>query len=158
MSKRGVLGLLMVVVGCGGSTEDAADVDIIRGEDSETWLDLTVAGQSIVAADDTPVIIQIGMPDRPPERLGHAVALLANGGFSVDFPAVWEYGLYKKKVILVDVDGDGRCGEADTILVDYSASVEDRVMTAVAPAEAGGLWGDFFAAACADFVADWPDE
>ena len=158
MSKRGVLGLLAVVVGCGGGAEDAGEVDIIRGEDGETWLDLTVAGQDIGAGDGTVVIIQIGMPDRPPERLGHAVTHLANGGFSVDFPSVWEYGLYKKKVILVDVEGDGGCGEGDTIHVDYSASLEDRVMTAVAPAETGELWGDFFVAACTDFLADWPAE
>lgn len=89
------------------------------------------------------------MPDRPPERLGRAVTEAHDGAFPVvAFPDVWELGLYKRKVVLVDLDGDGACGAGDTVLTDYSASVEDVAMTTA----------DFFPSECADFVADWPDE
>jgi hypothetical protein len=152
--------LAALLTGCGGETPTPVDgeVEIIRGADGETWLDLTIAGQDLNIADGNTVVIQIGTPDFAPERLGHAVTQLAGGGFSVDFPDVWEHGLYKKKVIFFDLDDDGACDGTETVLVDFSASLDDRVLTATAPLEPGGIWGDFFLGTCAELVADWPSE
>ncbi len=132
-----------------GSEGDSGDVTIIRGAPEQTdWLDLSIDAQAVDAAEGTPVLIQLGMPDRPPERLGSAELTITDGGFSVQFPSVWELGLYKRKVLLLDHDGDGACSASDTVMVDYSAAVEDVAMT----------WENFFAGDCEVFVAEWPTE
>jgi hypothetical protein len=149
MANRWVVVAGLGLAGCGGGSEADPDVVIIRGDPASEWLDLTIEGAELDAPQGTAVILQIGMPDRPPERLGRAVTEVHDGVFPVVvFPDVWELGLYKRKVVLLDLDGDGACGDGDTVLVDFSASVVDVAMTTA----------DFFPSDCTELVADWPDE
>jgi hypothetical protein len=147
MGTKAVVLMILGLAAC-GSEGDSGDVTIIRGAPETEWLDLTIDAEAVDAAEGTPVLIQLGMPDRPPERLGSAELTITGGGFSVHFPSVWEYSLYKRKVILLDHDGDGACSASDTVVVDYSAAVEDVAMT----------WASFFAADCEVFVSEWPTE
>jgi hypothetical protein len=140
--------VLALLAGCDEPTEVVTDVQIVRGDPASTWLDLTITGAELTVLDGTQVVIQIGMPDRAPERLGLAITETADRGFTVRFPSVWESGLYKKKVILFDLDGDLACTDGETVLVDFSAAVASVEMTTA----------DFFAADCSEYVADWPAE
>jgi hypothetical protein len=49
------------------------------------------------------------MPSRPPERLGSAQVRIQDGAFRIEFPQGCEGFLYKRKVLFIDVDGDGSC-------------------------------------------------
>jgi hypothetical protein len=137
------------VTGC--SNEETAplgpEVHVSRGAPGDTWLDLTVIGEGF--ADAERVVVQIGHPDRPPDRLGRAVAAIVDGSFTIRIPAVLESGLYKAKRVWIDADGDDRCGGADAVFTDFSAPFEPLTMRVPDP---------FQAAACADMVAEWPDE
>ncbi len=139
--------LVLALSACGTDDTVYTDVTIIRGE-GDAWLDLTITGAEVAAPEGAAVIIQVGMPDRPPERLGLATTTVANRTFAVHFPDVWELGLYKKKTILFDLDDSGTCTDGDTLLADYSAAVEDTSLTSA----------QFFPGECADFVASWPSE
>jgi hypothetical protein len=151
------------VVDAGGVDSAASDrtpdptVRIIRGDDElNGWSDLTVIGAGLDVPDGTIVLIQIGIPDRPPERLGLARTTLTDGGFSVHFKDVWELGLYKKKVVFADLDGDGVCTDADLAWVDYSAFAADMTLRILPPDSQSGLWGAFLQTDCSDVVPDWP--
>lgn len=139
-----------VLLGCG--TDDSGPdrmegVQIIRGDPGLTlWTDLTIEGSGLSVPDGTWVIVQVGTPERPPERLGYAETRVAGGAFSVHFPDIWEPGLYKKKVVLVDLDGDGACDRGELVFLDQRASAVDETI---------GL-GDFEPATCAEVIADWP--
>jgi hypothetical protein len=156
--------LLLPLAACAAcaacAADDSADpqVTIIRGDDDTDWLDLTIEAYGLDAPDGTPVLIQLGMPHRPPERLATASFPLVNGAFTVHFPQVWELGLYKQKVIHLDLDADGACTDADLVVVDFSASVSDTTLT-LTPAIPGSiLWGDFFLADCDVVDPDWPEQ
>jgi len=148
------------MAGCGGADGGPPDdgVEIIRGAEGAAWIDVTLAGEGLDVPAGTTVIMEIGIPDRAPERLGHAVTHVEAGAFSVAFPSVWESGLYKQKLVLLDLDDDGQCDDGEPLLADYSASEQARTLTARPPGEGGFLWGDFAAGECADFVADWPTQ
>ncbi len=108
-----------------------APVRIIRGDPtSTTWLTLTIEGHGLTALEGRLVSVRIGMPDRPPERLGSGQARVENGAFAITFPDVWETGgIYKQKLVFIDMDGDGICTEADKTYSDYRAASEDTVLT-----------------------------
>jgi hypothetical protein len=144
--------------GCSGNGNRQPEGDvttIIRGEAGASWIDLIIKGEQLDAPDGTRVVVQVGMPERPPERLGYAETRLAGGAFRVVLPDVWETGLYKKKVILLDRDGDRACDGGERVLADLRAEVGDEITLVAAPSSPE-LWGDFFVAGCDDFVADWP--
>jgi hypothetical protein len=140
--------LAALLAGCEEPAEVLTDVRIVRGDPTSTWLNLSITGAELTVLDGTQVVIQIGMPDRPPERLGLAITETSDRGFTVSFPSVWELGLYKHKVILFDLDADLACDDGETVLVDFSAAVEDVDMTTA----------DFFPGDCTEYVADWPAE
>jgi hypothetical protein len=160
MPARFLLLLLPLAACAACAADDSADpqVTIIRGDDDTDWLDLTIDAYGLDIPDGTPVLIQLGMPDRPPERLATASFPLVSGAFTVHFPQVWELGLYKQKIIHFDLDADGACTEADLVVADFSAAVSDTTL-ALTPAIPGRvLLGDFFLADC-DFVdPDWPEQ
>jgi hypothetical protein len=107
-----------------------APVRIIRGDPTTTrWLTLTIEGYGIDALEGRLVSVRIGMPDRPPERLGSGQARVEGGAFRITFPDGWEGGLYKRKLAFVDLDADGVCTAADQGYTDYSAAVADTVLT-----------------------------
>jgi hypothetical protein len=53
------------------------------------------------------VTVRIGRRNRPPERLGCGRVRIREGAFELPFPAVWEVGLYKQKLVHIDVAGKG---------------------------------------------------
>jgi hypothetical protein len=117
-----------------GGADDAvvpAPVRIIRGGPTiTTWLTLTIEGHGLTALEGRLVSVRIGMPDRPPERLGSGQARVENGAFAITFPDVWETGgIYKQKLVFIDMDADGVCTEADKTYSDYRAANEDTVLT-----------------------------
>ncbi|HTM22689.1 MAG TPA: hypothetical protein VL172_19335 [Kofleriaceae bacterium] len=150
MNSRVIASALLLFIGaCGGDDGGGGDVTIIRGApDQADWLDLTIDATAVDAAEGTPVLVQIGIPDRAPERLGSAELAVEGGGFHVTFPDVWELGLYKQKVVVIDNDGDGGCGAGDSVRADFSAGLEDTTLT----------WANLQAADCELYVADWPTE
>ena len=55
-----------------------------------------------------------------------AEARVEGGAFRITVPMGCEPSLYKRKALLVDVDGDGMCTQGvDRIYVDYSFLVSD---------------------------------
>jgi hypothetical protein len=106
------------------------------------------------------VTVRLGMPDRPPERLGSGQARIEQGAFELSFPQVWEDSLYKLKLVYVDLDGDGACDLAnDKLFADSRA-----VMSAELIVRGSGSHEvhDFFlsqqAEYCASFNSAWPGQ
>jgi hypothetical protein len=97
--------------GAGGTTDpvEIDSVTVIRGEPGESFSSITIRGVELDAHEGSMVSVRIGMPDRPPERLGKGSARIRDGAFELVFPAVWEDGLYKRKLVHIDVDADGTC-------------------------------------------------
>jgi hypothetical protein len=109
------------------------------------------------------VLVRIGHPDRPPERLGSGEAVIVDGAFELVFPAVWEASLYKVKLALIDVDGDGACDfSTDRLFQDARAARAEVLVVST-----GGDGGDQFVESenavresyCNDwFNREWPRE
>lgn len=94
----------------GGSGGAVPGVRIIRGDPSETtWFSVTMEGHGFTNEEGKLVTARIGMPSRPPERLGSAQVRIHDGAFQIEFPQGCEGFLYKRKVLFIDVDGDGSC-------------------------------------------------
>jgi hypothetical protein len=125
----------------GGSAGDALEpVRVIRGDPAATFADLTIRGEGLDASEGKRVLVRLGWPDRPPERLGSGEARVEGGAFELFFPAVWEKYLYKTKLVLIDLDDDGVCDPAkdlmfgdsradpvDTLVASRNSSVPDRM-------------------------------
>jgi hypothetical protein len=139
----------------GAPDADSSVVRIIRGAPDQThWVDLDVVASGWSASEGAPVVIQVGMPERPPERLGLGKTRVLDGAFQLTFPAVLEDGLYKRKVIWIDVDRDGRCGTPDVVTTNYAFGTTGMPLVwNVAPGAPGGLQGD-----CSVVEASWPTE
>jgi hypothetical protein len=82
---------------------------VIRGDPEASFAKLEIRGIALDSHEGELVTVKIGKPDRPPERLGSGWARIREGAFELSFPAVWEDGLYKQKLVHIDVDGDGTC-------------------------------------------------
>jgi hypothetical protein len=152
MPKRWMV-IAALLAGCsegsdGGGDPTGPDVSIIRGDPAEEWIDLRISGDGIDAPDGTAVIVQIGTPESATERLGLAVLALDGGAFAIDLPDVSEPGLYKRKIVLVDLDGDGACGSGEPMFANSSAPFVDTAITTA----------HFDTADCRDYVVDWPTE
>jgi hypothetical protein len=152
MPKRWMV-IAALLAGCseggeGGGDPTGADVSIIRGDPAEDWIDLRISGDGIDAPDGTAVIVQIGTPESATERLGLAVLALDGGAFAIDLPDVAEPGLYKRKIVLVDFDGDGACGSGEPMFANHSAPFVDTAITTA----------HFDTVDCRDYVVDWPTE
>jgi len=147
---------------CQNSTIAALDaVRILRGPPEQTYWDLTVRGADLEEYEGKHVSVRLGMPDRPPERLGSGGAMIHSGAFELFFPSVWEANLYKRKLVFIDVDDDGACDPVqDKVFNDSRASNAPELV--VREAAVSGQF-DFQAslypeADCAVFNSSWPTE
>ena len=153
----------------GGNADGGlAPVRIIRGDPTATsWYSLSIEGHGLANEEGRVVTVRIGIPDRPPERLGSAQARIESGAFRIDLPQAHEISLYKRKVLFIDVDGDGTCtAGVDHVYSDYRA-LEGGDLTLTlsdsVPAPAGDaalrLATDAATAApsCQVFNDPWPD-
>jgi hypothetical protein len=103
--------------------DEGEPVTVIRGDPEASFADLKVRGVALDRHEGEFVTVKIGMPERPPERLGSGRARIREGTFELSFPAVWEDVLYKQKLVHIDVDGDGTCTAArDRLFQDYRAA------------------------------------
>jgi hypothetical protein len=89
--------------------DEGEPVTVIRGDPEASFADLKIRGVALDRHEGEFVTVKIGMPERPPERLGSGRARIREGTFELSFPGVWEDGLYKQKLVHIDVDGDGTC-------------------------------------------------
>jgi hypothetical protein len=153
----------------GGNADGGlAPVRIIRGDPSATsWYSLSIEGHGLANEEGRVVTARIGIAERPPERLGSAQARIESGGFRIDLPQAAEISLYKRKLLFIDVDGDGTCTPGvDHVYSDYRAqeggdltlTLSDSV-PAPAPDAAMRLAADAATAApsCQVFNDPWPD-
>jgi hypothetical protein len=130
-----VSGIIPLLLACSGDKlEVAADagldpVSILRGDPNEpasAFSDLILRGEALESYDGKIVTVRIGIPDRPPERLGSAQTRIENGTFRLTFPLVWERDLYKKKIVFIDVNSDGVCNAGkDLVLADNRSVIPD---------------------------------
>lgn len=106
---------------------------IIRGDPNETnWFSLVIEGRGLADDEGRVVTARIGLPDRPPERLGAGQARVENGAFRIEFRQGCEFSLYKQKVLFIDMDGDGSCSPGvDRIYFENRALENDLTLTLV---------------------------
>jgi hypothetical protein len=144
----------IALAACGGA-EEIGDDRISRGSpDVEGWLDLSISGEGFDVVEGMPVVLQVGIPERPPERLGWAETTIVDGAFAIHLPDVLEPALYKRKVLWIDGNGDGACDPSDLVFTDYTLALDDLTIELDRYRETG----DFAFANCDDVVLDWPAE
>ena len=104
------------------------------------------------------------VPDRPPERLGSGEARISKGTFTLSFPMVHEPDLYKRKVILIDIDGDGVCNpKDDLVFVDSSFTTKPLDLAATVdsskvPPPTRLMSRSSEDSDCEPFLSEWPTE
>jgi hypothetical protein len=144
----------------GAAGDASSGVRIIRGEPGEEFWDLTIRGEGLDEYEGLAVLVRMGWPDRPPERLAWGEASIAQGAFELLFPAVWESNLYKTKLVLIDVNGDGACDLSMDQLFGDSRAVQAAELVVNGGATAGrydmGEMPDEFY--CGWFNIEWPLE
>jgi hypothetical protein len=108
--------------GGGGAGGAAGGVVIIRGDPARKFATATFEARGWGAEHEGRlVVVRVGIPSRPPERLASGQARFHDGGFSLALPMGVETSLYKAKYAFVDVDGDGACTPAnDIVYQDFS--------------------------------------
>jgi hypothetical protein len=144
--------------------EVSEPVTVIRGDPQGSFVNLTIRGIALDDHEGELVTVRLGRPDRPPERLGSGSARIRDGTFELFFPAVWEVGLYKQKLVHIDVDGDGTCTSARDRLFQDSRGATTPELTVRGDgtrgqydiAEAEPLSDD--EPLCAQINAPWPEE
>jgi hypothetical protein len=107
----------------GNADGGLAPVGIIRGDPAATsWFSLSIEGHGLANEEGRVVTVRIGIAERPPERLGSAQARVESGAFRIDLPQAAEISLYNRKLLFIDVDGDGTCtAGVDHVCADYRA-------------------------------------
>ena len=167
---------LCCALACSSSSTPAAvdDVDgglapvrIIRGDPSATsWYSLSIDGHGLANEDGRVVTARIGVAERPPERLGSAQARIEGGAFRIDLPQACEISLYKRKLVFIDLDGDGTCtAGVDHVYSDARAQEGDLTLTlsdsVPVPASDAAMRlqtdAATAAASCQVFNDPWPD-
>ena len=136
-------------------------IRVIRGDPEQTvWWDLTIRGVALDEYEGKIATVRLGSPNRPPERLGSGQATIQGGGFELSFPQVWEYSLYKVKLVYIDVDGNGSCDAAsDPLFADArGAQSAELTVRGSGPRENGDFSRSEGAEYCAQFNSDWPSE
>lgn len=115
----------------GGSAGVGTPVRIIRGDPNEqSWFSLVIEGRGLANDEGKLATVRIGMEDRPPERLGSGQVRIENGAFRIELPQGCEASLYKRKVLYIDIDGDGSCTPGvDRVYRDYRFQTGDITLT-----------------------------
>jgi hypothetical protein len=144
----------------GGSGGDALEpVRVIRGDPAATFTDLMIRGEGLDACEGKRVLVRLGWPDRPPERLGSGEARVEGGAFELFFPAVWEKYLYKTKLVLIDLDDDGACDLAkDLIFSDSGAAPVDTLVASKDPSVPDRMFEATDSFYCRWYNEPWPEE
>jgi|GEM_PF-3795743 len=167
MSSGGVSSGGTASTSSGGMSDAGAPADstlepirVIRGAQGAVWSDLTIRGVGLDEYEGKVATVRLGIPDRPPERLGSGQARIQGGAFELFFPQVWEDSLYKRKLVYIDVNDDGSCDLATDKLFADSRGV---VSAALIVRGSGSPSKDDFprsegAESCAPFNSDWPSE
>lgn len=143
---------LLAFAACGG-TDPEVGSHISRGApEVDGWLDLTLVGDGFDVVEGMRVELQVGQPDRPPERLGWAETTVLGGAFAFYLPDVLEPAIYKRKVLWIDGNGDADCDEVDLVYANYSLAVDDQLIELTRYRETG----QFAFSSCDEVVYDWP--
>src|SRR5262245_60525908 len=81
-----------------GPDTGTAPVRLIRGDPAGTFVTCNFEARGLPAEDEgRAVILRLGFPDRPPERLVAAEARVEDGAFRIEAPLGCERSLYKRK-------------------------------------------------------------
>ncbi len=156
MRLRGLAVAALVVTSAAacGAADEVSSVRISRGSpDVNRWLDLTVTGTGFDVEGMT-VELQVGQPDRAPERLGWAETIVLDGAFEIYLPEVLEPAVYKRKVLWIDGNGDAACDDYDLVYADWAAALDDASVELTRYRESPG----FAFSSCDDVSSDWPAE
>jgi hypothetical protein len=152
MTRAAPLALVVLLAAaCADDGGGPVEGRVYRGAAGDRFDDLRVVGEGF-ETEGAAVEIMIGIPDRAPERLGYARTTVSDGGFDVAFDAVSE-PIYKQKLIWIDVDGDGACGEVDLVAADYS--LNEGAWTWELPADHPFAWR---LGVCELLEAYWPEQ
>jgi hypothetical protein len=155
VETRGFALFVLLFLAACGTADDDGDVRIVRGSpDVDGWLDLTVAGTGFDVVEGMTVELQVGQPDRAPERLGWATTTVEDGAFSIHMSDVLEPGLYKRKILWIDGNGDTACDDYDLVYADHGLAVDDVTVELTRYREGAG----FFFSSCDDVFIEWPAE
>lgn len=172
-----LVGSLLLAFGCGGrarvGTPDGGEatdaelqaVRIIRGDPgTNPWLNLTIEARGLTGVEGRQVSVRVGLPNVPPERLASVEGRVRDQGFRFVFPQVVEPSLYKRKLLFIDVDGDGVCGAtADRVYQDFRGQLDSDLTLSLADSvpmpgpEAQMLPSIDRAADCGLLNEPWPD-
>ena len=148
---------------------NGAPVRVTRGDPVGTFVACNFEARGWPAEDESrSVILRLGHPDRLPERLVAAEARVERGAFRIAVPMGCEKGLYKRKALMVDVDGDGACTRGvDRIYTNSSFLVGDLTFVLAGSVPDGNMGGgerrltlgsaETVAEACDVFNLPWPE-
>lgn len=149
----------------GAPDRGAATMRVIRGDPTVTdWVNLTVEAEGLSDLEGRLVKVRIGFPDRPPERLSSGEGHVAAGAFTFAFPASLQAFYYIRKLLFIDVDGDGVCAAGiDRVYTDSRATRDDLTLwltdSVPAPPPEARMPRSFDAGGdCAVLNDAWPDE
>jgi hypothetical protein len=111
----------------GGMVSDAGaaadSVRIIRGDPMQAaYWDIVVVGEGLTAWNGKLVTMRVGIPEYDPERLGSGEVTIEQGAFELAFPSVWEEGIYKRRLLYVDLNDSGSCDASDAVFHDDRCS------------------------------------
>jgi hypothetical protein len=114
-----------------GAGPGTAVARIIRGDPNATmWFNFAIEGHGLAGDEGRLVTARIGVPERPPERLGSGQVRIQDGAFRIEFPQGCEFSLYKPKFLFIDVDADGVCTPGvDRVYSDSRALEGDLTIT-----------------------------
>jgi hypothetical protein len=160
------LALVLASQACSSSDQSLEPIRIIRGDPSQgTWFDVTITGFELDEHDGRLATSRIGFPDRPPERLGSGEARISGGTFTLSFPMVQEPHIYKRKVLLIEIDGDGLCDpKKDLVFEDSSFTTKPLSLAATVnssitlPPSTRLMHRSSEDSDCEPFLAPWPTE
>jgi hypothetical protein len=158
--SAGTGGMAATEGGGGAAGGTSSGVRIIRGAPDDEFWDLTIRGEGLDAYEGLAVHVRMGWPDRPPERLASGEAWIAQGAFELFFPAVWESALYKTKLVLIDMNGDGACDlSLDHLFGDSRAAQTAELVVNGGPSagryDMHDIPDEFY---CGWFNSEWPLE
>jgi hypothetical protein len=124
--------------------------------DQAIYFALEIEGQGFTGLDGRIVTVRIGRSVASfSECLGSAQVRVDNGSFSLRMPPILEDGLYKQKLLHIDIDGDGTCTAADVMFENFSSAFSSPFVWHVSPMSIDKVTSDSFARAC-EALRNWP--